>query len=129
MSKKLFIYDFIDEATCYERLRDLKWKKGVECFECGSSDIRKNGHDKGVEHRQRYICKSCNKSFTDITDTVIASNHVPIQKWMVCATLKEHMSNKQMAKALDLPENVVSDMRTELNQGFIKNDYLKNWDW
>ncbi len=129
MSKRILISDLIDEASCYQLLREIKWKNGIECFECGSKDIRKNGHDKGVEHRQRYVCKSCNKSFTDITDTVIASNHVPIQKWMSCAFLKDYMSNKQMSKALDLPENVVGDMRSELSEGFLKNSILKDWDW
>lgn len=126
---KLFIHELIDEAYCYEYLRKLKWKEGVKCFDCGSSNIRKNGHDKGQDHRQRYVCKDCNKSFTDVSNTVISSNHVPIQKWMACASLRDFMSNKQMAKALSLPEKVVGDMRTELANGFVKSNYLDEWDW
>jgi transposase-like protein len=129
MSKKLLIFDLIDETYCYERLREIKWKSGLECLDCGSKNIRRNGHDKGIEHRQRYVCKNCNKSFTDISNTVIASNHVPIQKWMACATLKDFMSNKQMAKALELSEKVVGDMRSELSEGFVKNTSLNDWDW
>ncbi len=129
MDKKILISDLIDEEKCYEQLRKLKWQNGLECRECGSMDVRKNGHDKGVVHRQRYVCKTCNKSFTDITDTVVASNHVPIQKWMICWLLKDNMSNKEMAKALDLPANIVADMRTELSKGIVKNSYLDNWEW
>ncbi len=129
MGKKLLISDLIDEAKCYEQLRALKWKNGIECLECGSLDVRKNGHDKGMEYRQRYVCKNCNKSFTDISDTVIASNHVPIQKWMICWLLKENMSNKEMAKALALPADVVADMRSELDRGIVKSNYIDNWDW
>lgn len=129
MSKKLLIFDLINEAYCYEKIREIKWKKGIECLDCGSNDIRRNGHDKGIEHRQRYVCKNCNKSFTDISNTVIASNHVSIQKWMVCAALKDFMSNKQMAKALELSEKVVGDMRSELSEGFVKKPSLNDWDW
>lgn len=129
MNIQLFIYDLIDEATCHEVLRKLKWPNGITCFECGSEDIRRNGHDKGIKHRQRYVCKTCKKSFTDLSDTVIASNHVPIQKWMACESLKNYMSNKQMAEALKLTEKIVGDMRTELKDGFIRNNYLNDWDW
>lgn len=129
MSKKLLISNLMDEAKCYELLRQVKWANGLECMECGSRDIRKNGHDKGITHRQRYVCKNCNKSFTDVSDTVVASNHVPIEKWMVCWLLKDHMSNKQMAAALDLPPKVVSDMRHELSSGIVKSSFLKDWDW
>ncbi len=129
MSKKLLISDLIDEAKCYEQLRELKWGNRIECKECGSYEVRKNGHDQGIKHRQRYVCKNCNKSFTDITDTVFASNHVPIQKWVVCWLLKDNMSNKEMAKALDLPPKIVSDMRSELGNGVIKSNFIDNWDW
>ncbi len=129
MNKKLALLDIISEATCYEKIRELKWGDKIHCLNCGGQDIRKNGHDNGISYKQRYICKDCNKTFTDISDTVMASNHVPIKKWIVCWLLKDHISNKELAKVLELDTDIVSDMRGELSEGILKVNYLKNWEW
>ncbi len=126
---EILITDLLDEQKCYELIRQIRWQDGVRCPECGSEEIRKNGHDNGLKHRQRYACKSCNKSFTDLTHTVIASNHIPIQHWMVCWILKDKMSNKQMAAALDLPPDTVAEMRYKLSDGIVIDSILKQWDW
>lgn len=120
--------DLLDEQRCYELVRKLKWgDSNLDCPSCASKDIRKNGHDTGNTYRQRYICKDCERSFTDLTDTIFSNSHVPLQKWMLCYFLKDHMSNKQMANALSLSTDTVGDMRVAISGGISRGTVIKSW--
>jgi len=66
------IHRLIDDAKCYEMVRDLRWPNGIGCPHCESLQVVKNGHDTFEVCRQRYICRDCDRSFDDLTNTVFA---------------------------------------------------------
>lgn len=50
------------------------------CPYCGNDKIRKCGfYGKGI---QRYQCKSCNKKFSPLTNTIFDSKKIPISEWI-----------------------------------------------
>lgn len=49
-------------------MRETRFKDGFECPHCASEHVVRFGKVKG---RQRYRCKSCRKTFTDTTNTVL----------------------------------------------------------
>lgn len=49
-------------------MRETRFKDGFECPHCSSEQVVRFGKVKG---RQRYRCKSCRKTFTDTTTTVL----------------------------------------------------------
>ena len=56
----------IDDAKCYETVRQMRWTTGVCCPKCKSSEVIKRGKDERQPARQRYQCKTCNANFDDI---------------------------------------------------------------
>jgi len=48
------IQDLIDDAQCYQTIRDMRWPDGVTCPHCSSASVIKNGRDNTQPHRQRY---------------------------------------------------------------------------
>jgi len=74
----------IDDAKCYEMVRELRWPQGVRCPHCASGQVVKNGHDTPEVCRQRYRCRDCDRCFDDLTDTIFAGHHQPLRIWMLC---------------------------------------------
>ena len=65
----------LDEARCFELVRQHRWPNGVRCPGCDSVAVIRNGHDEGQRHRQRYLCKACHGRFDDLSGTVLAGHH------------------------------------------------------
>jgi transposase-like protein len=55
----------IDDAKCFELVRQHRWPEGVRCPSCGSSSVTRHGRDDTQPHRQRYRCASCGARFDD----------------------------------------------------------------
>ena len=64
------IQNLIDDAKCYETVREMRWSEGVKCPHCGSMAITKRGHDERQKDRQRYECSDCHRQFDDLTGTI-----------------------------------------------------------
>jgi transposase-like protein len=69
----------LDDAKCFALVRQHRWPKGVCCPNCASAEVIRNGHDE----RQRYHCKACYGRFNDLTGTVLAGHHQPLQVWVL----------------------------------------------
>jgi len=110
----------IDNAKCYETVRQMRWKEGVCCPKCSSSTVIKRGKDEAETHRQRYQCKDCSAHFDDLTDTIFAGHDQPLRVWMLCLYLMGlNLSNRQIAQELDLDEDSIYDMTAQLRQGIV----------
>lgn len=49
----LNIQQLMDDAECYEVVRELHWPDGVKCPACDSGQINKRGfHDHQAHHKQ-----------------------------------------------------------------------------
>lgn len=110
----------IDDAKCYETVRQMRWFGGICCPKCSSQQVIKRGKDEKQPHRQRYQCKDCGVHFDDLTDTIFAGHHQPLRVWIVCLYLMGlNLSNRQIAQELDLDEGDVHNMTNQLRQGIV----------
>ncbi len=110
----------LDEAKCFELVRQHRWPDGVRCPECDSAAVIRNGHDDGQPHRQRYLCKACHGRFDDLTGTVLAGHHQPLRVWVLCLYLMGlNLSNRQIAQELGLGTSDVQVMTAQLRQGLV----------
>lgn len=116
----LTLSNLIDENKCYELVRAMRWSEGVRCVECGAKHIRKRGKHQSNENRQRYVCGECGRNFDDLTGTVFAGRHQPLQTWIVCLYLMGlNVSNQQIAKELNLHKDDVHQMTSQLRQAIV----------
>jgi transposase-like protein len=117
----LSIERLIDDAKCFEVVRELRWPDGVKCPHCGSHHITKQGFRKKQPHRQRYLCKNCYYPFDDLSETIFAGHHQPLRIWILCLYFMGlNQSNLQIAQELNLNKDDVQDMTTQLRTGIVK---------
>ena len=81
------IRDLIDDAKCYQTIRDLRWPDGVTCAHRSSASVIKNGRDDTQPHRQRHECKGRRQRSDELTDTILAGHHHPLRTWFACLYL------------------------------------------
>lgn len=116
----LNIQNLIDDAKCYTTVREMRWPEGVNCPQCGSQHITKQGRDETQSHRQRYRCQKCKKRFDDLTGTIFAGHHQPLRIWILCLYFMGlNLSNEQIAQELELDKDDVYEMTTQLRQGIV----------
>ena len=108
----------IDDARCYELVRQHRWPDGVRCPSCGSASVARHGRDDTQPHRQRYRCAGCGARFDDLTGTVLAGRHRPLRVWVSCLYLMGlNLSNRQIARELDLGVSDAQAMTEVLRRG------------
>lgn len=71
---------FVDEVT--NEVRENRFSIGKVCPHCGHDEVSRNGKYNG---KQRYICKSCRKTFTDFTRSPHYNSKRDIRKWIFYA--------------------------------------------
>jgi transposase-like protein len=114
----LRIDNLIDDAKCYESVRQIRWPDGVRCVWCQSDQVRRRGLHQRQRERQRYHCKACGSDFDDLTNTIFAHHHQPLRKWILCLYLMGlNLSNEQIAQELDLDKDDVHKMTAQLRSG------------
>ncbi len=115
----LRIDNLIDDAKCYESVRQIRWPDGVRCVRCQSDQVRRRGLHQRQRERQHYHCKACDSDFDDLTNTIFA-HHQPLRKWILCLYLMGlNLSNEQIAQELDLDKDDVHQMTTQLRSGVV----------
>ena len=108
----------LDEAKCFELVRQRRWPRGVRCIRCGGEHVVRDGHDDRQRFRQRYLCRDCSVRFDDLSETVLAGHHQPLKVWVLCLYFMGlNLSNQQIAHELSLNANDVQDMTTHLHEG------------
>jgi transposase-like protein len=108
----------VDDAKCYELVRQQRWPHGVRCPRCASATVARHGRDDMQPHRQRYRCSGCGARFDDLTGTALAGHHQPLRVWVLCLYLMGlNLSNRQIAMELDLCVSDVQAMTEQLRQG------------
>lgn len=110
----------IDDAKCYELVRQHRWPDGVRCPRCASASVTRHGRDDTQPYRQRYRCAGCSTRFDDLTGTVLAGHHQPLRVWVLCLYFMGlNPSNRQIAKELDLSQADVQPMTEQLRTGVV----------
>ena len=116
----LNLASLIEDAKCYETVRQIRWPQGVNCPKCECDEIIKRGKDETQPERQRYQCKGCSFHFDDLTDTIFAGHHQPLRVWILCLYFMGlNLSNQQIAQELDLDKDDAYQMTTQLRAGII----------
>ncbi|MBI2567845.1 MAG: transposase [Candidatus Schekmanbacteria bacterium] len=64
------IQTLIDDARCFETVRQMRWPEGARCPDCGSEQVTRQGRDETQRERQSYLCKACERRFDDLTGTI-----------------------------------------------------------
>ena len=114
----LNIRQLMDDAKCYEVVRDLRWPEGISCPGCGSAAVNKRGFHDHQAHRQRYICQECGRQFDDLSGTIFEGHRQSLKTWILCLYLMGlNLSNRQIAAELELNEDDVQVMATQLREG------------
>lgn len=118
----LNISALIDEARCFQAIRDMRWPDGVvRCPHCDSEHVIKHGTDEVQVHRQKYRCKSCPCYFDDLTKTLFKGHHRSITTWVLCSYFMGlNLSNQQIGQELDLNKDVVQRMTRQLREGVVE---------
>jgi transposase-like protein len=104
------IDQFPTDETAREHLESIRWKDGVVCPHCKSSDqsnfstIAANPKKK-VRAGLRW-CSACQKQFTVTVGTIFEDSHIPLRKWliawyMLCSS-KKGISSLQLQRNLEL---------------------------
>jgi transposase-like protein len=120
MADLIKLTNLLDEAKCYEVIRQLRWPEGVVCPQCRGKGVVRNGHDERERSRQRYLCRTCKHRFDDLTGTVLAGHHQPVSTWVLCSYfMGVNLSNCQIAHELDLCESDVQAMTEALRHGIV----------
>ena len=108
----------IDDAKCFELVRQHRWPGGARCPSCGSASVARHGRDDTQPHRQRYRCAACGARFDDLTGTVLAGHHQPLRVWVLCLYFMGlNLSNRQIARELGLSQPDVQLMTEQLRHG------------
>ena len=116
----LNIRAIIDDAKCFETVRELRWPQGVRCVDCDADAVVKHGRDETQPERQRYRCRSCDRCFDDLTGTIFEGHHQPLAVWILCLYFMGlNLSNRQIARELDLNTSDVQQMTHQLRQGVV----------
>lgn len=70
--------------------------------------------------RQRYLCKSCERRFDDLIDTMFAGHHQPLRVWMLCSSLMGlNLSNAHMAQELECNKEGAHRVTAQWRQGIL----------
>jgi transposase-like protein len=112
------LLSLIDDARCYELVRQHRWPEGVRCPRCEGARIARDGRDDVQPQRQRYRCAGCGARFDDLSGTVLAGHHQPLRVWVLGLYLMGlNLSNRQIAQELDLCGSDVQAMTEALRHG------------
>ena len=115
------ITKLIEDVPCYQTVREWRWPDGVQCPSCAFQPVIKRGVDDTEPARQRYECHDCPTRFDDLTDTIFAGHHQPLNVWLLCLYFMGlNLSNEQMAHELSINESDAYQMTTALRGGIVK---------
>lgn len=66
-------------AQVTKEVKEMRFSKGRVCCHCNGTDVVRNGKRNGV---QRYLCRNCKKSFSDLTNSATYRSKMGLDKWL-----------------------------------------------
>ena len=104
----LHLQNLLDDAKCYDEVRERRWPEGVRCPHCASPEVTRQGHDTTQPSRRKYRCTACQRYFDDLTGTIFAGHHQPLGVWILCLYLMGlNLSNEQIGQELGLKREAI----------------------
>jgi transposase-like protein len=115
------ITNLIDDGPCDQTVRELRVPDGISCPSCESTQVIKRGVDDTEPAPQRDECPDGHTRVDELTDTIVAGHHQPLNGWIRCLYgMGLHLSNDHMAHELDVERRDVHQMTTPWRQGIVK---------
>jgi hypothetical protein len=111
-SPRMRMCRFIGEAKCYETVRAMRWPDGVTCPPCPFASVIKDGRDGTEPPRHRDLCHGRRRRFDDLTGTIVAGHHEPLQTRIICLYFMGpnpsglHVAGNRESKAAGIGERV-----------------------
>ena len=97
---------FPTQEACIEFLEAIRFKNGMYCPLCGSTENVRQKNEK--DRVGRWNCHDCHGSFNVLSKTVMQGTHVQLQKWFAAIALmvnaKKSLSSPQLARDLNLTQ-------------------------
>ena len=98
LEEVVILGSFATEIT--NEVKENRFSKGKVCPHCGHDEVSRNGK---FNQKQRYICKSCRKTFTDFTLSPHYNSKKDIKKWILYAKcLVNGYSIRKCAKIVEI---------------------------
>lgn len=108
------------EQRCYEDLRRARWPSGVSCPRCGGKQVAVHATS-ACSHRRRYRCTACARTFTDLTDTLLARTNLPLSTWWLYLRLaKQGLGTAEAARRLGVKWDTVAHMQRRLDRALTR---------
>jgi len=60
----IHLQNLLDDAKCYDKVRELRWPEGVKSPHCASATVTKQGRDTTQPARRKYRCTTCDVILT-----------------------------------------------------------------
>ncbi|MBL4931243.1 IS1 family transposase [Clostridium paridis] len=128
--KKMFLKseDIFTEVQINKIMKSIKPKFPHECPKCNSKCINRNGKTK--LKKQRYICKSCGKSFSETTGSPFMYSKKPLETWIkYIFCIKENLPLRDTSRLLGINlstsfywrHKILSVVGEELESPFLSN--------
>lgn len=86
------LQNLLDDAKCYETVRQLRWPVGVRCPHRDAAAITEQGRDTTRPARRKCRCERCQRHSDDLTGTVLAGHHQPLRVWILCLYFLKSLS-------------------------------------
>jgi transposase-like protein len=80
MSIISYLHEFINEEKCLFYIHNLRWKdRQLECPHCHSLNVGPWGNYHRRPGLKRYMCKDCERTFNDLTNTMLSGAKLPMR--------------------------------------------------
>jgi transposase-like protein len=115
------ITNLIDDVQGEQTVRAWRWPDGIAWPSCEAQPVIQRGFDDTEPARQRSECPDCHTRFDDLTDTLVAGHHQPLNVGGGCLyCMGLHISHAQMAYEWALHGRDGQQRTTQLRDGIVK---------
>jgi hypothetical protein len=122
------IKHLIDEVPCDQTVREWRWPDGIACSSGQSKHVITRGFDDTEPARQRSECPDCHTRVDDLTDTLLAGHHQPLNVGIWCLDcLGLHVSHEHIAHEWAVKSRDRQQMTAQLRAGMVKKSPRCPW--
>jgi transposase-like protein len=112
---------FPDDDACLEKIKKLKFPKGVHCLSC-----KKTTQHYKVKNRTAYTCKLCRRQVYPLANTLFDKTSTPLRLWFYAIYLmtqtRADVSAKQLQRELGVTYKTAWRMYTRIRKLMEQNN-------
>ena len=88
MSVRAYVHQLFNADQCHAYIHILRWKdRPLPCPRCQSQDIDPWGQYHDHPGGKRYWCNGCQRTFNDLTNTVLHQSQRSLPPWLLATFL------------------------------------------